>query len=525
MSSPISQIPSSPPRESAAEKTVATRPSYKLSKDEVSKQVSELHRAVRQLVKILLLTADGKPLKNAAGESITKEQVRTWVSQINRHFDNHRKVINASVSKSVASSAKSKRDGSQLKGVGFISDSFVEFFRNANKGNGLAGLLTGTVAPTPALASVWKNLLQSKGYQMTDLASLCLANGFDPATRRSTSEFLGIIEFSVEKIAEGFGMPGFSLDSVNVDNAMEEIIYRRGIAASPFLASCLHLIAKVNRLASQSNGQRVHYDQVWLDSFGQGNTHYVVGGRDLTEELRAAVSRMNSGDVNAYLSSIAGSSGKTNSDRVAKLLDHLANADKTGFQRLAESASRGPATTKAGKPRVVPFIAREDAVPGTDDWGISHQSFMTLLSYYRVPDYVLPGDLRAQISPDTDLGQENSDLNKSLWDYIHSLSLAHHLVSPPKKRAKPSKKAAAAAAAPSTSFPPPPRVSGGVPRPASPPRGMPVPSSPLPGLGLPRPVSPLRASTLFPGVRPPSPPPLRMGAAPLSSVFPPAPGQ
>lgn len=208
----------------------------------------------------------------------------------------------------------------------------------------------------------------------------------------------------------------------NVKN-MIAIIGQDHIAPVGLVVSLLSLIISVNDLQSQSVGQRIHYDNLFLKYFGTGQTsEWVYNG--------------------VVLNTINQDLPNNKSDKVQSITDRLRFSGLSPLQRIADlkdvTYNRKNAT---GQPKTYKsFIAREDA-PGSDDWGYLYAGNITLAtSMLTIPNEVLSTDLynylvENKLDNDAEKVRKFDRVMTSMviQDYLKQISNAHRKLNPKKK--------------------------------------------------------------------------------------------
>jgi hypothetical protein len=294
----------------------------------------------------------------------------------------------------------------------------VQFFRDANKGNGLAAVLTGDAAASDELQREWEMALPTE--RVREWARL---DGSAPGSYQQLNQMLGPFGGLAGVIQrQGLAGTGFGPEAVDVNAALQPLVLSAHIASPNIVLGCLHLIAKVASAQSDTNRQRVHYGPTWEQYFQEENTHYILDGVDLTQALRVNLATVPAAGQEAYLLDLAGSE-----DAYRKLLAHLSDADKSAFQRLAESGSIS--LKRRGGQVDSPVIIRRGSEVDGDDWGLLYASFMMLSSYSRIPDYLLQPAQRAALTDPVRVQDA-----AATWSYVQLLLNAHKRIEAPEKK-------------------------------------------------------------------------------------------
>jgi len=328
------------------------------------------------------------------------------------HVDRLGKVFRASAGRG----KKAKRDdeatarrGAQLRRLFYVSDQLVSFIQEVNKGNGLA---------------VYLDVLPAD--QRGDWARV---NGADPAVRAQLKQLFDGFG-GLDAVVRSMGGTGTTLDNADVNVALRDLLFANRMANSTILVTCLHLIVQANGLQSVDNGQRVHYDAAWVRHFGQGDTHYRLGGVDLTAALMAELRTLSPVEQEARMVELTRSA-----DKLASLKTHLEQADMPAFQRIAQV----PPIVLTRKHVEVAFPTFIDQAGARgDDWGLLYAMFMVIISYNHVPPYLLSADQSARLMSVSDAAGNETNPNVVnagvLSAYISSLRSVHSEAAKPEKR-------------------------------------------------------------------------------------------
>lgn len=464
MSSPRSQgIPSSPrPASPGGHKAKVSRTDYRRTTVDFAHDLELLKSCFRAYNRLAARVYSVPHRISMGGTEVGRDELRSHLSAICANVDRLGKYFRASASKASKNphgktDAKT-RTGSQLKSLFYVSDQLAHFILEANKGNGLTALVGGNTfkvsaketkgvddaAHKVALTQIadWTRRLTAAGYAPGTEAynGLCRANGADPAMRAAISGAFDALG-GLQQVDQYQGSLGYSIDHADVNVSLQSLL-AANIANSGMLVACLHLIARVNQLQSQSNGQRVHYDAVWEKYFLGRNSHYVIGGSDITQALRQALPQ-DPVALEEYLKKLT----DNNATHLKNLKEHLAHADKSVFQRIAERGAESPGGVgrikferKKGDVYLETYIQRGAEQQGTDNWGILYAMFMVIISINHIPNYLLSEAQRGAIkSVVTDDGVEHNPLvtdAERLRQYITGLLNVHGEIYEPIRKAK-----------------------------------------------------------------------------------------
>ena len=362
------QASPSPVRETRREK-------YQRKADDFSSEI-KLFKQLFSNQQKLLLAFNSKSV-GVGAEKVGKKELRSLGSSMNRHLDRFDKMFRASAAKQKKPVESDGQRGKSLSKLFYVSDQMIDFLLEANKGNGLLFALEADMETGKRLAGV---------------------NGSVRGNFAETSRHLNRAQ-------------QFSNEQFDVNATIGPLFGNERMANSTIIMSCLHLIVKASGLQSVDEGTRAHYDQVWEKHFGgRTTTSYLYKGTDLTQFLQGTDPR------------------SLNADQQERRDVYLREHRKSAFQRLQEESD--PKSSKQGAPPTKSLVLRGQEPRGTDAWGIVYTRFMTLISYFRIPDYLTMQMNEALSDP------KNVSQAVTISSYIAQLKTSHNLLAEPEKKAR-----------------------------------------------------------------------------------------
>lgn len=306
------------------------------------------------------------------GTAVGRKELNTLVAELAASIETRGKEFTASVTKSRAKKAKTTADGTpskkgeQLLSLFYVSDQLVEYFTNANYGNGLAYICAGKgphfYRHNCALEKYRNELISTFGGEGI-IQALQNKENADAALARREPVLIGEEAYNMMDVTTSLGL-----------------IIRSRMATSGILVSLLALISSVGQLQSLTHGNRNHYDANMVAHFdGKTNTRYMINGQDFTP------------------SSVPDSVKEKDRAAFQKKID---DSYLSSFERLRrrEDSTIKRASSPTGEVVVPCFIEYNEEIhkDGNDDWGLLHAMYMVLTSHFRIPNVCLPQQFLAR---------------------------------------------------------------------------------------------------------------------------------
>lgn len=381
------------------------------------------------------------------GKKINRQFITSTAAQIIVDLDTLRKEFVATVGRrrvkpltpqeQAKRAADAKKRGEQLKDLFYISDQLVEFFRNANFGNGLAQAFTA-----PAYKDQWDTLMTTPYASLQELTSATGLTGQQILAQWNAAESK-LAEVERKKKPGRMAQQYTSADlSPVVQDAMDLVINKR-MATAGILVSLMSLYYTANNLQSTVDGQRNRYDTTMTAYFGgyvsdqatypgsRADTHYLLPARptqpvsdanpllDLTGNARAIADQEVEGTFKAK-------------DKEA-WEEKVNGIDDPAFNRLQNRPNSSVLRSSGGTSQYIDtpvFITQEDS-KNPDNFGLLHTQTMVLTTYFRIPTALLTKEQKDLLQT-----KENRDAAAKLQNYIHGLLTAHRIRNADEKKAR-----------------------------------------------------------------------------------------
>ncbi len=446
-----SQIPLSPKSaESPASpgRGASARVNYRCDPGTFSDEIQKGKLAVRALVKMAAYVAENNgsvsftrspteasdPLKSDI--VVNRAQIKSMLGQICGNMDKWAKQFRASAAKKRVRAEGTEKKPNPTNGLFFISDRLKEYLQNANYGNGLTPLF----ASNPALAQDLKEQFSK------------FNGGAEGMPAHFLAQVYGGSEATLVQAAAAVGMKNVSSRNMDVRVALSTLVFDNNMITSRILLTLFSLINYAGDLKSKDNGQRVHFDQTMVNYFYAGNTHFILEGTDFGEakfaEIRQSIAAQGGQTVSSDEETIAllkqqGYSLSITPESLEKLIrnaspidnstDPKAAWDYTAFERIAARPAV-KARRKTGT-ILMPTLVQGNLTPDSDDWGFLYSMYLVLMSYFHIPEDLLPANYRAKLKGNP-LGSAETfaDIADNLGQYVKNILSAHHEIYGPAKR-------------------------------------------------------------------------------------------
>ncbi len=453
-----------------AEGNPSTKKDYRIEVVDFRTKTKENIKAMRNLFKIgaqVWAVPEGSKVQ-IGDETWSRRDVNSQLALIAASMDDMHKHFTASMK---VKRTTRKGGAAKPKSLFYISDQLVNYLREANYGNGLASAFAGA---DDAYVTI-------NGHDAGTLGRLAAA-GYDE------KKILGALQAAenAQAAKEGRAAETVSredISGIDVTQALDLVLNKR-MATAPILIILLALITAVEKLKSNVNGQRNHYDATMLKYFDGVNPE--------TKQVNNTRWYMARGGRIVDVTPVDVPPTVATKDRGA-FAEKLAAVDQSSFARLRVHVSKPKKSTDivcgAGESRIkraglgticVPcFIAYDEKQhgpsTGNDDWGILHSMYMVITSHFHVPNELLTAEELAALKsvPGVDASGNAVETNPNiiaaagLQSYIQGLLTLHRNRAEPENKKKRTVKRQQATAANKGKKAPAKRAGGGLPAPSA----------------------------------------------------------